>query len=115
VENDDCVIAREEIFGPVMTILPFRDEAEVIRRANDTPYGLAGGVFTRDLSRGHRVAAALQAGVIWINHYNLTPIEMPFGGMRQSGIGRENSRRALDHYTQLKSVFVASTGVDAPY
>ena len=115
VEDDDCVIAREEIFGPVMTILPFDDEAEVVRRANDTPYGLAGGVFTRDLQRAHRVAAAINAGVVWVNHYNLTPIEMPFGGMRQSGIGRENSRRALDHYTQLKSVFVADGGVDAPY
>lgn len=115
VDDDDCIIAREEIFGPVMTILPFRDETEVIRRANDTPYGLAGGVFTTDLQRAHRVAAAVKAGVIWINHYNLTPIEMPFGGMRQSGIGRENSRHALEHYSQLKSVFVATTGVDAPY
>ncbi len=115
VDDEQCVIAREEIFGPVMSILPFTDEADVIGRANNTPYGLAGGVFTADLQRAHRVAAALKAGVVWINHYNLTPIEMPFGGVGQSGIGRENSRRALDHYTQLKSVFVASNGVDAPY
>ena len=115
VTDEHCVIAREEIFGPVMSILSFRDEADVIARANDTPYGLAGGVFTADLQRAHRVAAALKAGVVWINHYNLTPIEMPFGGVGQSGIGRENSRRALDHYTQMKSVFVASNGVDAPY
>ncbi|MEX0449978.1 betaine-aldehyde dehydrogenase [Spiribacter sp. 221] len=115
VADERCVIAREEIFGPVMSILSFADEADVIARANNTPYGLAGGVFTTDLQRAHRVAAALKAGVVWINHYNLTPIEMPFGGVGQSGIGRENSRRALDHYTQLKSVFVASGGVDAPY
>lgn len=115
VDDDQCVIAREEIFGPVMTILPFQDEAEVIRRANDTAFGLAGGVFTQNLQRAHRVAAAIKAGVIWVNHYNLTPIEMPFGGMRQSGLGRENSRHALDHYTQLKSVFIATDGVDAPY
>lgn len=113
--DDDQTLVREEIFGPVMTVLAFRDEAEVVRRANDTPYGLAGGVFTRDLQRGHRVAAALEAGVVWVNHYNLTPIEMPFGGVKQSGLGRENSRRALDHYTRLKSVYVSMERVEAPY
>jgi len=115
VDDPDCVLARQEIFGPVMSVLSFREESEVIEAANDTPYGLAAGVFTRDLQRGHRVAAALAAGVVWVNHYNLTPIEMPFGGIRQSGLGRENSRHALSHYTQLKSVFVAAGDVDAPY
>lgn len=113
--RDDLAIVREEIFGPVMTVLPFRNEAEVIARANDTPYGLAGGVFTGDLTRAHRVAAAIEAGVVWVNHYNLTPIEMPFGGVKQSGLGRENSRHALEHYTRLKSVYVAMEGVEAPY
>ena len=113
--RDDMTIVREEIFGPVMSVLSFRDEDEVIRRANATEYGLAAGVFTRDLNRAHRVVAALDAGTCWINHYNLTPIEMPFGGVKQSGIGRENSRHALTHYTRLKSVFVAAGAVDAPY
>ncbi len=113
--RDDMTIVREEIFGPVMSVLSFRDEDEVIRRANATDYGLAAGVFTRDLNRAHRVVAALDAGTCWINHYNLTPIEMPFGGVKQSGIGRENSRHALTHYTRLKSVFVAAGAVDAPY
>jgi betaine-aldehyde dehydrogenase len=113
--RDDMTIVREEIFGPVMSVLRFRDEDDVVRRANATVYGLAAGVFTRDLNRGHRMAAALDAGVVWVNHYNLTPIEMPFGGVKQSGIGRENSRHALSHYTRLKSVYVAAGAVDAPY
>ena len=77
--------------------------------------GLAAGVFTNDLTRGHRVAAALEAGIVWINTYNVTPIEMPFGGYKQSGIGRENSHAAIEHYTQLKSVYVASGDLKAPY
>ena len=98
-----------------MAVLTFDSEDEVIRRANDTVYGLAAGVFTRDLARGHRMAAALEAGIVWINTYNLTPIEMPFGGYKQSGIGRENSHAAIEHYTQLKSVYVASGDLKAPY
>jgi len=113
--TDDMAIVREEIFGPVMAVLGFENEDEVVARANDTEFGLAAGVFTKDLERAHRVAAALQAGTIWINTYNLTPIEMPFGGYKQSGIGRENSLAAIDHYTQRKSVYVASGGVDSPY
>ena len=113
--QDDMRIAREEIFGPVMSVLSFSDEEEVIARANATPFGLAAGVFTRDLARGHRVVARLQAGTCWINAYNLTPAGMPFGGVRQSGFGRENARAALDSYSQIKSVYVETGDVDAPY
>ncbi len=113
--TDSMRIAREEIFGPVMCVLPFDDEDEVVARANATQFGLAAGVFTRDIARGHRVIARLEAGTCWINTYNLTPIAMPFGGMKRSGIGRENGRVALDHYSQLKSVYVELGDVDAPY
>lgn len=116
---DQCVdtmtIAREEIFGPVMCILPFDDEGTVVARANDTEYGLAAGLFTRDLQRAHRVAAQLQAGICWINNYNITPVEVPFGGVKQSGMGRENGLAALQHYTQLKTVYVEMGDVVAPY
>jgi len=113
--HDDMRIVREEIFGPVMSVLEFDAEEEVIARANDTEFGLAAAVFTNDLARAHRVIARLQAGTCWINQYNVTPVEMPFGGVKLSGIGRENSRAALNHYTQLKSVYVALGDVDAPY
>ncbi|BBE72671.1 betaine-aldehyde dehydrogenase [Oharaeibacter diazotrophicus] len=113
--TDGMRIAREEIFGPVMAVLDFADEAEVVTRANDTPYGLAAGVFTRDIARAHRVIAALDAGTTWINTYNLTPVEMPFGGVKQSGLGRENGRAALDSYTRVKSVYVETGDVAAPY
>jgi betaine-aldehyde dehydrogenase len=113
--HDDMAIAREEIFGPVMTVLTFDDEEEVIARANATEFGLSAGVFTNDLTRGHRMIAQLQAGTCWINHYNITPVEMPFGGMKMSGLGRENGRAAIEHYTQLKSVYVAMRDVESPY
>jgi betaine-aldehyde dehydrogenase len=113
--RDDMAIVREEIFGPVMSVLEFEDEEEVIERANATEFGLAAGVFTNDLTRAHRVIARLQAGTCWINQYNVTPIELPFGGVKLSGLGRENGRAAIEHYTQLKSVYVAMGNVDAPY
>ncbi len=113
--TDEMAIVREEIFGPVMAVLAFDSEAEVVRRANDTSFGLAAGVFTRDLARAHRVVAALEAGVCWINNYNVTPIEIPFGGNKQSGIGRENGLAAIEHYTQLKSVYVELGDVACPY
>ncbi len=113
--HDDMTIVREEIFGPVMTVLEFDDEDEVVARANATEFGLSAGVFTNDLTRGHRVIARLEAGTCWINSYNVTPIELPFGGHKRSGIGRENGRAAIEHYTQLKSVYVAMGDVDAPY
>ncbi|WP_237056637.1 betaine-aldehyde dehydrogenase [Microbulbifer sediminum] len=113
--TDDMTIVKEEIFGPVLSLLGFSTEDEVLERANKTHFGLAGGLFTRDIQRAHRVADGLDSGIVWINHYNLTPIEMPFGGFKQSGIGKENSRRAFEHYTRLKTVYVAEGDVDAPY
>jgi len=113
--RDDMTIVREEIFGPVMSVLSFRTEDEAIARANDSEFGLAAGVFTRDLAAGHRMAARLEAGIVWINNYNVTPIEMPFGGYKQSGLGRENGHAAIEHYTQLKSVYVELGGVACPY
>jgi len=113
--EDTMSIATDEIFGPVMTVLPFDGEDEVVDRANGTHFGLAAGVFTRDVQRAHRVVARLEAGTIWINNYNITPVEIPFGGYKQSGIGRENSLTTINHYTQLKTVYVEGGDVDAPY
>jgi len=113
--HDDMDIVRREIFGPVMSVLEFADEEEVIARANATEFGLAAGVFTSDLTRAHRVIARLEAGTCWINHYNVTPVELPFGGVKMSGLGRENGRAAIEHYTQLKSVYVAMSDVESPY
>ena len=113
--TDDMTIAREEIFGPVMAVLDFEDEDEVMARANDTEFGLAAGVFTRDLARAHRVAARFEAGTCYINTYNDAPVEAPFGGSKNSGVGRENSKAAIAHYSQLKSVFVRMGDLEAPF
>ena len=113
--RDDMDIVRQEIFGPVMSVLEFDDEDEVVARANATEFGLSAAVFTNDLARAHRVIAQLEAGTCWINHYNITPIELPFGGVKMSGLGRENGRAAIEHYTQLKSVYVALGDIEAPY
>ena len=104
--SDDMCIVREEIFGPVMSILVYDSEEEVIRRANDTDYGLAAGVVTRDLARAHRVIHQLEAGICWINTWGESPAEMPVGGYKQSGVGRENGLSTLAHYTRIKSVQV---------
>jgi len=113
--TDEMTLAREEVFGPVMAILDFETEEEAVTRANSTEFGLAAGVFTADLARAHRVVGALQAGTCWINTYNLTPVEMPFGGVKLSGVGRENGRAAVEYYSQVKSVYVGMGPVDAPY
>jgi betaine-aldehyde dehydrogenase len=113
--SDQMTIAREEIFGPVLSVLDFDDEGDVVARANSTEYGLSAGVFTRDISRAHRVIGKLQAGSCFINSYNDAPVEAPFGGMKLSGIGRENSKNAIEHYSQLKSVYVRMGDVDAPF
>lgn len=113
--HKDMKIVKEEIFGPVMAVIRFETEEDVISQANDTTMGLAAGVFTQDIKRAHRVIAQLEAGTCWINNYNITPCEMPFGGYKQSGLGRENGRAAIEHYTQLKSVYVELGDVEAPY
>ncbi len=113
--TDGMTIATDEIFGPVMCVLDFIDEADVIARANATEFGLSAGVFTRDISRAHRAIAQLQAGTCFINSYNDAPVEMPFGGSKLSGVGRENASAAIEHYSQLKSVYVRMGRVDAPY
>ena len=104
--HDDMSIVREEIFGPVMSILAFDDEDEAISRANNTAYGLAAGVVTENLSRAHRVIHRLEAGICWINTWGESPAEMPVGGYKQSGVGRENGITTLEHYTRIKSVQV---------
>src|SRR5438270_635638 len=102
----DMTIAREEIFGPVLAAIEFADVDEAIARANDSPYGLAAAVWTKDIKKAHYVARKLQAGTVWINTYNIYDTAAPFGGYKQSGFGREMSVHALEHYTQLKSVWV---------
>ena len=99
-------IAQEEIFGPVISVIPFREIDEVVSLSNTTRYGLAGGVWTRDVSKAHRVAKALQAGVVWVNCYNVFDAPMPFGGYKMSGYGRESGLHALELYTQVKSVWI---------
>jgi acyl-CoA reductase-like NAD-dependent aldehyde dehydrogenase len=99
-------IAREEIFGPVLAAIDFVDVDEAIARANDSIYGLAAGVWTRDVKKAHYVASKLKAGTVWVNTYNVYDTAAPFGGYKQSGFGRDMSRYALEYYTQVKSVWV---------
>lgn len=113
--TDDMTIVKEEIFGPVMSVLKFSDEAEVIARANSTHLGLAAGLFTQNIQRAHRVIHQLQAGICWINAYGNSPAEMPVGGYKQSGIGRENGMVTLNHYTQLKAVYVGLNPIESPF
>uniref|UniRef100_A0A7N6A7T0 Aldehyde dehydrogenase domain-containing protein n=1 Tax=Anabas testudineus TaxID=64144 RepID=A0A7N6A7T0_ANATE len=113
--RDDMTCVKEEIFGPVMSILPFDTEEEVIRRANNTTFGLASGVFTRDISRAHRVAENLEAGTCFINNYNISPVEVPFGGYKMSGFGRENGQVTLEYFSQLKTVIVEMGDVESVF
>ena len=113
--TDEMTIAREEIFGPVMAVLDFEDEDEVIARANATEFGLSAGVFTRDISRAHRVIGQIKAGSCFINSYNDAPVEAPFGGVKASGVGRENSKEAIKHYSQVRSVYVRMGDVEAAF
>jgi acyl-CoA reductase-like NAD-dependent aldehyde dehydrogenase len=102
----EMTIAREEIFGPVLAAIEFADVEEAIARANASMYGLAAGVWTRDVKKAHYVASRLEAGTVWVNTYNVYDTAAPFGGYKQSGFGREMSRHALDSYTQIKTVWV---------
>ncbi|MGB1823258.1 MAG: betaine-aldehyde dehydrogenase [Ilumatobacteraceae bacterium] len=102
---DDMGFVTDEVFGPLMAVLPFDDEAEVVARANATPYGLSGAVFSRDLARANRVANSIEAGSVWINDYGTLPESVPFGGYKRSGIGRENGYHSIEHYTQVKMIY----------
>ena len=102
----DCEVNQEEIFGPVVSIIPFKTEEEVIEMANSTKYGLSASIFTENLSRGHRVAAAIDSGVVWINTWLLRDLRIPFGGMKESGLGREGGFKSLEFFTESKNVCV---------
>jgi betaine-aldehyde dehydrogenase len=114
-KTDDHSVVTEEVFGPLMTILKFSDESEVVNRANDTRLGLAAAVFSQNFSRAHRVANQLQAGIVWINEYNITPAEIPFGGYKESGIGRENGLQTIEHFTQSKTIYANMGKVEKTY
>ena len=111
--SDDSEIVTTEVFGPVMSILTFKDDDDAVARANASPFGLGAGVMTQNLSKGHRIASQLQSGNVWINNYNLTPCEMPFGGVGMSGYGRELSKHSVESYTQVKHVYVELGDVDS--
>lgn len=113
--TDDMTIVQEEIFGPVMSILIFDDEDEVIQRANTTTFGLAAGVFTQNIQLAHRVIQQLEAGICWINAWGNSPVEMPVGGYKWSGIGRENGTETIHAYTQTKSVYVGMAKIESPF
>ena len=105
--NDDR-IAREEVFGPVAAVIPFEDEADAVRLANDTPYGLSGSIWTRDGARALRVARALETGVLSVNSNSSVRVSTPFGGFKQSGFGRELGMQALEGYSETKNVFLST-------
>jgi aldehyde dehydrogenase (NAD+) len=104
--DNSMKIAREEIFGPVLSIIPFESDAEATAIANDTPYGLAAGVWTRDIGRAIKMSDALEAGTIWVNTYRAVSFMAPFGGYKRSGLGRENGQEAIDAYLQTKTVWI---------
>ena len=104
--RNDMYVAQEEIFGPVLSVMKFREEEEVVAMANDSSYGLAAGVWTKDIQRAHKVAREIQAGTVWINTYRAVSYASPFGGYKQSGYGREMGIEAIREFTQVKSVWV---------
>ncbi|WP_025950120.1 2-hydroxymuconic semialdehyde dehydrogenase [Geobacillus thermocatenulatus] len=104
--NRNCRIVREEVFGPVVTVMPFDEEEEVIAQANDTHYGLSATIWTNDLRRAHRVAARIEAGIVWVNTWFLRDLRTPFGGMKQSGIGREGGMHSFEFYTELTNICI---------
>jgi aminomuconate-semialdehyde/2-hydroxymuconate-6-semialdehyde dehydrogenase len=101
-----CRAAQEEIFGPVVTVHPFHDEAEAVALANGVRYGLSASVWTRDLSRAHRVAAALDSGMVWVNTWLLRDLRVPFGGVKESGVGREGGTWSLDFFSESRNVCI---------
>ena len=104
--GSECRVNPEEIFGPVVTVMPFRDETQVVDWANSTPYGLSASIWTRDLSRAHRLAERIDAGTVWVNCWLVRDLRVPFGGMKQSGVGREGGEDALRFFTEPKNVCV---------
>jgi acyl-CoA reductase-like NAD-dependent aldehyde dehydrogenase len=114
--RNDMTIAQEEVFGPVLCLIPFRDEAQAVHIANDTPFGLAAGVWTNDIKRAHRMIRRVRAGTVWVNTYRRTNYATPFGGMKESGMGRENGLDAIHDYTETKSVWIETgAGIKDPF
>ncbi|MEO0476936.1 MAG: aldehyde dehydrogenase family protein, partial [Planctomycetota bacterium] len=104
--TDDMKVVKEEIFGPVVAALPFTDDHEVAERSNDTDYGLAAGVWTKDISKAHKLAKSIRAGTVWVNCFNIFDAALPFGGYKQSGWGREMGYDAVENYLETKSVCI---------
>jgi (Z)-2-((N-methylformamido)methylene)-5-hydroxybutyrolactone dehydrogenase len=114
--NNSMRIAKEEIFGPVVCLIPFKDEQDALQIANDTAFGLASGIWTNDLRRAHRMARQLRSGTVWVNTFRRTSYAMPFGGIKDSGVGRENGHTAVEEYTEVKSVWInLADGINDPF